>query len=138
MIQIAALTVILGSASCVEANKGGGDQAQTVATQRSLDLPPVEFRKAMGEAGVQLIDVRTPGEVAQGRIANSKNIDWMSPDHEFAFDELDPNSPILLYCQAGGRSRQALEFLQGKGFKDVRHLDGGFGEWQSAGFPVER
>lgn len=121
----------------MDAASKGGEQVEQAAREQAEDLSPVEFRKALG-SGAILLDVRTPGEVAQGRIVNSRNVDWNGPDRAKAFAELDPYQPVLLYCQAGGRSRQALEYLKSKGFKDVRHLEGGFSAWQRAGYPIEQ
>ncbi|MDQ3029056.1 MAG: rhodanese-like domain-containing protein, partial [Actinomycetota bacterium] len=39
--------------------------------------------------------------------------------------ELDSSEDIVLHCKSGMRSMQALEQLQGAGFKRVRSLRGG-------------
>lgn len=113
-------------------------QAGTSTTQQapSGDLDPVAFKAEIDRGGARLIDVRTPREFAAGHIAGSENIVWTAPDYEAAFARLDPATPVLLYCLAGGRSEQAKEYLEGKGFR-VKHLADGFAAWKKAGLPVE-
>jgi rhodanese-related sulfurtransferase len=33
--------------------------------------------------------------------------------------------PVIVHCQMGGRSRKIVDFLYGKGFKNVYNLRGG-------------
>ena len=123
----------LGAIGCAEAQQGGVTPSASTA---KVDLDPAEFKSAMNKGGVQLIDVRTPGEYAAGHIPGNTNLDWTSPAHEELFATLDPSRPVLLYCRSGGRSGQAMEYLKGKGFKDVRHLQGGILAWERAGMPI--
>lgn len=98
-----------------------------------LDVP--EFKAAMEDPGVQLIDVRTSREFSTGHIPGSINVDWTAPDFETTFTRLDRERPVLLYCAMGGRSDQAREFLEGKGY-NAQHLEGGIGAWKEAGMPI--
>jgi rhodanese-related sulfurtransferase len=83
---------------------------------------------------LQLIDVRTAGEYAEGHLANAKLIPVQ--ELESRLGEIDKNKPVLLYCRSGHRSGNALKTLQSHGYTDVKHLEGGIGAWKSAGFPV--
>ena len=47
------------------------------------------------------------------------------------FGELDPSKEIIVYCHHGNRSRRAAEFLQAKGFQQVKNLSGGVEAWAS-------
>ncbi len=42
-----------------------------------------------------------------------------------AYSELDPEKPILLHCEIGGRSRVAAQLLSGLGFTEIYNLTGG-------------
>ena len=109
----------------------GCSQASSTKTiDRDLNIEQFKTELAKGDA--VLIDVRTPGEYASGHLEGSTNIDWSAKDYETHFLALDPAKPVLLYCQAGGRSGQAKEFLESKGY-DVKHLEGGYGSWSKAG-----
>jgi rhodanese-related sulfurtransferase len=71
----------------------------------------------------QIIDVRTPAEVAERGIANARNI----PLDQLAdrLTELDPQRRTVILCRSGGRSAQAANFLANTGFVDVVNLTGG-------------
>jgi rhodanese-related sulfurtransferase len=85
---------------------------------------------------LQLIDVRTQGEYAAGHLAQARLIPLQ--ELETRLGEIDKSKPILLYCRTGHRSGQALKLLAGKGFPDVRHIEGGMVAWQAAGLPVSK
>ena len=107
------------------------------SAQASTALDVNEFNKAVENGDALLVDVRTPQEHASGHIPGSVNIDWTGKNYEEEFAKLDPKKPLLLYCAVGGRSDQAREYLQLKGYV-VKDLDGGIQAWKEAGMPVER
>ena len=43
---------------------------------------------------------------------------------------------IVLFCAAGGRSALAAKTLKEMGFKNVSHVEGGFGLMMNSGFKV--
>jgi hydroxyacylglutathione hydrolase len=53
-------------------------------------------------------------------------------------DEVPAGRPLVLQCQAGGRSGIAAGLLQAAGVDGVVNLAGGFDAWSAAGLPVER
>ncbi len=83
---------------------------------------------------VKLIDVRTPAEVARGKIAGSENL----PLHVIPLkvDEFDNDDKIIFYCQTGARSAQACAFMTSKGVDNVYNLRGGIVTWVQRGFPI--
>ncbi|MCP9769604.1 rhodanese-like domain-containing protein [Lacihabitans sp. LS3-19] len=72
----------------------------------------------------QLIDVRTPGEWAQGKIGSSNLISIADPNFIQQASKLDKNKPVFVYCAVGGRSARASSMLQQAGFKQVYNLTG--------------
>src|SRR5262249_8111582 len=51
-----------------------------------------------------------------------------NPDFVSAVQRLvPPNTPLLVGCQAGGRSQRGAELLVAAGYTHVRNLRGGFG-----------
>lgn len=74
-------------------------------------------------AGRQLIDVRNPGELAQGYFPESRNIPLDQLRQRLG--ELDPEQSYIVSCQSGHRSYVAERILKQHGF-DVVNLDGGF------------
>ena len=95
-----------------------------------------EAAKIIADGKVAVIDVRTPDEFKDGHIQGAKNIEIMSKDFEAQLAKLDKTQPTLVHCQAGGRSTRALPIFEKLGFKNLIHLDEGFGGWQAAGKPV--
>lgn len=85
---------------------------------------------------VQLIDVRTPGEVAQGYIKGSQNLDYSSPDFIKNLSSLDKSRPVAVYCAVGGRSGKAAQKLNEMGFKIIYDFSGGMTEWKAKKKPI--
>lgn len=100
-------------------------------------LTAEEFQKELGN-GKQLLDVRTAGEYAGGHIAHALQADWTNKDQfKDRVQYLDKNKPVLIYCQAGGRSAAAAKYLRENGFINVEELQGGMISWKQANKPVE-
>jgi tRNA 2-thiouridine synthesizing protein A len=73
---------------------------------------------------VQLVDVRTPEEFSIQTLPGARNIEL---DHlRDRLGELDPEKPLVVFCQVGLRGYLAYRILKQSGFKDVRNLTGGF------------
>ena len=94
--------------------------------------------KLIAEGKVTVLDVRTADEYKEGHLKDAKNIDVTENDFEAKLGALDKNKPVLVHCQAGGRSTRSLPTLEKLGFSEVYHLDGGYGGWVKAGKPVEK
>jgi rhodanese-related sulfurtransferase len=64
-------------------------------------------------AGAILLDVRTPGEFAEGHVQGAKNI----PVQELAnrLGELPKGADVVVYCRSGARSAMASQMLKGRG-----------------------
>jgi len=109
-------------------------QAQTV---NKLDTQ--NFDKKLKEAkDPVLIDVRTPGEYAQGHLANAISMDIYSNDFKSRASKLDKSKPVFVYCKAGSRSDSAADVLSDLGFKEIYDLNGGIISWQKANMPIEK
>ena len=99
-------------------------------------VPATEFENIIKGDFVQLLDVRTPLEYAEGHIAGALNINVQSDDfQQVAEKELSKDSTILVYCRSGRRSMNAAEILTKLGYKVV-NLKGGIIEWREDGLPV--
>ena len=51
--------------------------------------------------------------------------------------KIDLNKEIVLFCAAGGRSALAAKTLKEMGFKNVSHVEGGFGLMVQKGFKIK-
>lgn len=81
-----------------------------------------------------IIDVREPGEFATGRVPGARNV----PLSQFDPAALPQDKPVILICQAGGRSARALSACRAAGLTNARHYKPGTGGWMASGGPVER
>jgi hydroxyacylglutathione hydrolase len=78
-------------------------------------------------ANIAILDVREPGEVAAGAMANSTRIPLgllPSRIHEVSRDKL-----LVVHCKGGYRSSIATSILQANGFRDIANLTGGYDAW---------
>ena len=74
---------------------------------------------------LQLLDVRNPGECADGTISGSLNLPL--PTLLNRLSELDPDRPTVVYCAGGYRSATAASLLRSIGFDTVAEIAGGYG-----------
>jgi glyoxylase-like metal-dependent hydrolase (beta-lactamase superfamily II) len=80
---------------------------------------------------VQIVDVRGPGETADGVLPGTRIIQL--PQLLERVGELDPSLPTVVYCAGGYRSSVAASALRSLGFVDVSDLLGGYAAWVAAG-----
>ncbi len=105
-----------------------------------VDVQPEEAAERLKNESIVVLDVRTPEEVAMGRIPGSVNVNITGPDFAAGIAKLGPAKTYMVHCARGvpgGRSRQSIEALESLGVKKVYHLEGGFVGWQVAENRVE-
>lgn len=84
-----------------------------------------------------LLDVRTPAEVAQARLADTVvNIDFYAAGFQNDIAALDRDQTYVLYCRSGQRTSHVATLMTDLGFTDVRELAGGLIGWVDAGKPL--
>ena len=113
--------------------------ASAVAKVEAKDVTPDEAEKLLAEnPGMIVLDVRTPEEFEHEHIKGAVNVNLFDTDFDAAVAALDQTKPVLVHCQAGRRSSQALLDLAGKvKFAKVYHLSSGIKGWKDAKKPVE-
>jgi len=105
--------------------------------QDPRDLTPADVHRLCAEpGGVRLVDVRSPREYLQGRIAGALSAPLGATARIAA--AWPREQPVVLVCLSGHRSRVAGRALLGMGFADVSHLAGGLLAWRRAGLPLAR
>ena len=108
-------------------------------------ITPEEALKLVKEDKCNLIDIRDGIELQKlGKIENSFHIPRglleFSIHPESAYvqnNQLDLNKETVLFCAAGGRSALAAKTLKEMGFKNVSHVEGGFGLMVQKGFKIK-
>lgn len=90
---------------------------------------------ALQSQGALLVDVRTPGEFAQGHAPGAVLIPLDQVSQRLAeFGTKD--RPIALICRSGNRSGQAQGILEQAGFTKTVNVTGGMNAWERSGLPV--
>ncbi len=103
------------------------DRPEAAVPARRLPARDVAAWRAE-DPGVQVVDVRNPGEVADtGSLPGARLVPLPQLlDH---IDDLDPTAPTIVYCAGGYRSSIAASALRARGFATVADLIGGYGAW---------
>lgn len=105
-----------------------GAKAQETDTMKIYG--PLQFKEAVADGNVQLVDVRTEKEYNEGAIANAENIDYFKQDtFKAQFEKFNKDEPLYLYCRSGNRSQKAATILQQMGFMQIIDLEGGYMGW---------
>jgi rhodanese-related sulfurtransferase len=105
-------------------------------------LSPTEARetiaKRSGNPDFVLLDVRTPKEFNEERIAGAVIVDYNSPSFRDKIAKLDRSKSYLVYCRTGNRTNGAVKVMRELGFPNVFVFPGGITKWKEAGFPTAR
>ena len=107
-------------------------------------ITPKEALEMVNSNQCNLIDIRDGLELErEGRVENSHHVSRgllefsIHPESPYVQNEnLDLNKELVLFCAAGGRSALAVKTLKEMGFKNVSHVEGGFGNMSNSGFKV--
>ncbi len=109
-------------------NPRGAFAAHADAIECSSRLTATELAARRADAPESvLVDVRNPGELANGVIPGAIHIPLTRLVQRAC--ELDQTRPTTAYCAAGYRSMIAASWLTAAGFVDVSDLLGGYGAW---------
>ncbi len=111
------------------------------ARQQVKEVSTADVAGMLGAEGAPLLlDVREPGEVAQGHLPGAINVPrgLLEAKADLDFPHREPkledrSRPVVLYCASGVRSLLAANTLQQMGFTDVVSMAGGFVAWASEG-----
>lgn len=95
-------------------------------------VPSVSATEVAADAYV--IDVREDDEWAAGHAPDAVHLPMM--EIPARLDEIPTGQDVVVVCRVGGRSAQVVAFLTGRGWDNVRNLDGGMVDWVAAGRPL--
>ena len=99
------------------------------------DISVEQARKLIEETpSLIIVDVRTEKEFRESHVKGAINLCICNPNN--LLDKLALNDEILIYCESGIRSSEALRILKGEGYNKVYHMFGGIDAWKKAGYDV--
>lgn len=88
---------------------------------RASFVPAGEVHRLLSQGAV-VVDVRTAGEFHGGHLPQARNIPLSELQDEAGRQLPDKTCPILVHCQAGGRSEMAKRRLRKMGYVNVHNL----------------
>tara|TARA_B100000941_G_scaffold4799_1_gene3086 strand:+ start:1665 stop:2051 length:387 start_codon:yes stop_codon:yes gene_type:complete len=122
---------------------------QTLIFEASKEIKTISAEEALKlskDNKCNLIDIREQSELNNtGTIENSSHIPRGLL--EFSLNSsspliknkiIDVSKEIVLFCAAGGRSALAAKTLKDMGYKNISHIDGGFGAMEQEGFKIKK
>lgn len=128
----AVLSVLMGCRGAPTKTTDSG-VADVAAGTRAVSA--AEASGPVSKAYSQFIDLRPPGEYADGHAARAVNI----PVETLAakLDILEKSEPVYLIDDHGDTAKDAASLLKNAGFNNVLTVTGGIAAWKSAGLPME-
>ncbi len=99
-------------------------------------LDVAEFATVITKPGVQIIDVRTPEEFADGHIEGAVNIPVQQAGFAAKVAQLDPKGTYAVYCRSGNRSQPAVAQMKDAGLTNIYELAEGTKGWTADGQPL--
>jgi rhodanese-related sulfurtransferase len=96
-----------------------------------MSMGKLDDVKAAIDSGIYLIDVREPGEYAEGHLPGAVNIPLRTVAQ--SLDMIPSDQPVLVYCASGLRAGQATGALRLMGYDNVKAFPGGWKAWSEAG-----
>jgi rhodanese-related sulfurtransferase len=133
--KIALLLILsISFTSCGQKTKSETNAVETSENVIVSLISPEDLNAKLGD--IQLIDVRTPEEFAQGHLKNSVNINFYDSAFMDDMEKLDKSKVLYIYCRSGSRSGKASKQLGKMGFTKVYDLQGGINNWNSKSFEI--
>ena len=100
------------------------------------DISPAEAKQTIDEnPDLIIIDVSPAYE--DGHLPGAVNYYLGDGSLDAAIPMLDRNATYLVYCHVESVSRQGAQKLVDAGFMNVYRLEGEYGAWVDAGYPIE-
>jgi phage shock protein E len=82
-----------------------------------------------------ILDVRTPSEFETGHVPGAVNIPLGDLPRRIGELGVRSDEEIVVYCEGGGRAKQAASELRHAGFSSVLHLQGDMSAWRRSRYP---
>ena len=121
--------------------------SQTLVSNALKEIKTIttdEAHKMLSQNQCNLIDIRDIRELQnEGKVQGALHIPrgmiefWLDPESMyFKEGKLDLDKEMVLFCAGGLRSALAAKTLKDMGFKNVSHIDGGFGAIKQSKFKI--
>ena len=103
-----------------------------------------EAYRMVQENKCNLIDIRELNELEfTGRVEGANHIPMgnlealLDPNSDvFKNGQINKDKEVVLFCAGGVRSEMSVKSLSEKGFKNISHIEGGFGSLSNSSFKI--
>jgi len=107
------------------------------AKKKICEISVLDAKGLLDKGECVFVDCRTKKEYKMGHIPGALNIPRGLLEFKVAKKIPDKEKSIIMYCKKGGRGCLATCTLCKMGYKNVKNMEGGWLEWEKAGYPVE-
>ena len=109
--------------------------AASAGLRSTPQISVTELQSRLTAGAVTVVDVRSANEWAGGHVPGALHIPLGYLAERCR--SIPTTRPVVVQCQAGGRSAIAASLLEGLGFDQLVNLTGGFSAWTAERLPVE-
>ncbi len=100
-------------------------------------LPPPRAVLLLNHDNAVAVDVRGESEFKAGHIINALHVPLAEIKEGAGRLDRFKDRPILVYCDSGTMSGQAVTALKRHGFAQIHRLQGGLAAWRADNLPLE-
>lgn len=135
MKKLLLLTMMLTLLSAVTAAFSAGRPLEPYTVVTSEEVKAMIDRH---EAGLVVIDARSPGEYQEVHIKGALNIPWPVLEKNSALLNMPKDAKLVFYCNGFkcGKSPKAARLAAGLGYTNLHVLSEGMPAWEEKGFAI--
>ncbi len=97
-------------------------------TKGVKQVSTTELKPLLNDRKRFYLDVRTPAEFKGNHIKGFKNIPLQTLNSQL--NKIPKDKEVLVICQSGMRSKQAIKVLKKAGYSNVTEVRGGMNAWR--------
>lgn len=101
-------------------------------------LDPAGAVQLMNREKAVVVDVCEADEFAAGHVVGAKNVPLGDLEKKLTGVVKNKTLPLILVCQSGARSAQAVAVAKQLGYAQSQSLAGGLVAWRAANLPLEK
>lgn len=97
-------------------------------TKGVKQVSTTELKPLLNDRKRFYLDVRTPAEFKGNHIKGFKNIPLQTLNSQL--NQIPKDKEVIVICQSGMRSKQAVKILKKAGYSNVTEVRGGMNAWR--------
>jgi rhodanese-related sulfurtransferase len=109
-----------------------------IKSKAAKSLSPQQATLVINRENGVVLDVRESKDFDRGHIVDAINIPLAKLGERAVELDKKKDQPIIVVCQMGHSSGDAVKLLQDRGFANVSKMAGGMTEWSIQNLPVVR